>query len=379
MRCSPRLRVGIIGAGVDRGWGSEAHLPALRGLSEFELVAVANSRPASASAAAERFGIPLAFADAGEMAGHPSVDVAVVAVRAPEHDRLVRAVLAAKKHIYCEWPLGATTTEARGLAALAEEAGVRHIVGLQGYNAPRARFVAGLLADNMIGRLCAVSLVASGGPHGPTTKAAMTYTLDPAGGAHLLAVPTAHWLATLETMVGRVVSVSAEVLTVNPETVIAETGERMAVTSPDQVAVAGVLEGGALLSITAHSGVSPGAYGYQARLVGTDGTIVISPARTELGRATSRPRESFQYTEWKLLIAHQDGTSREEIGLHVRDGLPDAIPLGPPRNIASVYRELGEAIREERPARPDFHTAVRFHELVDAIALASSTGTRQLV
>jgi predicted dehydrogenase len=257
-------------------------------LSEFEVVAVATSRQATADAAAERFGIPLAFGDADEMVRHPTVDVAVVAVRAPEHDRLVRSVLAAKKHLYCEWPLGASTGEARALAALAEQSGVRHIVGLQGYNTPRARLVAGLLADGVIGRLCAVSLVASGGSHGPTTKEALAYTLDPAGGVTLLSVATTHWLATLETMVGRLVSVSAEVLTVNRETLIAETGQRRPVSSPDQLVVAGVLESGALLGVVAHSGVSPGAYGYEARLVGTDGTILISPARTEPGRATSR-------------------------------------------------------------------------------------------
>ena len=48
----PRLRVGMIGAGVEPGWGPEAHLPALRGLDEFELVAVATSRQETADAAA---------------------------------------------------------------------------------------------------------------------------------------------------------------------------------------------------------------------------------------------------------------------------------------------------------------------------------------
>ena len=379
MSSSARLRVGMIGASVERGWGPEAHLPALRGLDEFELVAVATSRQETANAAAERFGVPLAFGDADEMVRHPDVDVAVVTVRAPEHDKLVRSALEAKKHVYCEWPLGVNTAEARSLAELADASGVRHIVGLQGYNTPRARLVAGLLADGIVGRLCAVSLVASGGPHGPTTKQAMTYTLDPAGGATLLSVPTMHWLATMETLVGRLTSVTAEVLTVNRETVISETGEHRPVTSPDQLAIAGSLENGALFSLVAHSGVSPGAYGYEARLVGTEATIVITPGRLETARAATRPRESFQYTEWKLLVANQDGTTREMTALHELDGLPAEIPLGPPRNIANVYRELGLAIRSGRPARPDFHTAVRFHELSDAIGRASATGSRQLV
>src|SRR5262249_40379488 len=103
------LRAGIVGLNPHRGWGSMAHLPALRALPEFEVVAVCTSRQETASEAARHFGIPLAFADPAAMARHPNVDLVVVCVRVPEHDTLVQAALDAGKHVYCEWPLAATT------------------------------------------------------------------------------------------------------------------------------------------------------------------------------------------------------------------------------------------------------------------------------
>ena len=40
-----RIRVGIIGASASRGFASIAHIPALRALPQFEIVAVCTARP----------------------------------------------------------------------------------------------------------------------------------------------------------------------------------------------------------------------------------------------------------------------------------------------------------------------------------------------
>ena len=47
---STPLRVGIIGANVDYGWGSRAHIPALMKLPEFTLAAVCTTRAETAAA-----------------------------------------------------------------------------------------------------------------------------------------------------------------------------------------------------------------------------------------------------------------------------------------------------------------------------------------
>ena len=52
-----RIRVGIIGASPDRGWAAQAHIRALKSLSDdFEITALATSRRESADPAAKLFG-----------------------------------------------------------------------------------------------------------------------------------------------------------------------------------------------------------------------------------------------------------------------------------------------------------------------------------
>jgi len=145
-----RIRVGIVGASP-QSWAAAAHLPALAHLDEFPVVAVATTRQDSARAAADMLGIGHAFASANELAAHPEVDLVVASVKVPAHAAVVRAALAAGKHVYAEWPLGVDLAEASALADAAAAAGVVHAVNLQAYHAPGARFVADLLADGRIG------------------------------------------------------------------------------------------------------------------------------------------------------------------------------------------------------------------------------------
>ena len=52
MAASSKIRVGIVGASASRGFASIAHIPALRALPQFEIVAVCTARQQSAEAAA---------------------------------------------------------------------------------------------------------------------------------------------------------------------------------------------------------------------------------------------------------------------------------------------------------------------------------------
>src|SRR5258706_10158100 len=64
---SHKIRVGIIGANPDRGWAMQAHIPALKSLSDdFEITALSTSRSVSVAAAGKLFGVPLAFDNRSE-------------------------------------------------------------------------------------------------------------------------------------------------------------------------------------------------------------------------------------------------------------------------------------------------------------------------
>src|SRR2546421_9024867 len=88
-----RIRVGIIGANPDRGWGAEAHIPALQSLpDDFEITALSTSRRESADAAGKRFGVPLAFDNHNDLVNSADVDVVAITVKVPHHFELATEI-----------------------------------------------------------------------------------------------------------------------------------------------------------------------------------------------------------------------------------------------------------------------------------------------
>src|SRR5438067_2895702 len=119
-----KIRVGIVGASASRGFASIAHIPALRALPQFEIIAVCTASQQSAEASARHYGVPLAFSEPAKLARHPDVDLVTVSVKVPDHYRPVIAAIEAGKHVYCEWPLGRNTDEARTMLDAAESRGI---------------------------------------------------------------------------------------------------------------------------------------------------------------------------------------------------------------------------------------------------------------
>ena len=63
-----RVRVGLVGASAaGAGWSSVAHVPGLLAADGIELAAVCTSRPESAAAASDVYGVP-GFHDVWELA-----------------------------------------------------------------------------------------------------------------------------------------------------------------------------------------------------------------------------------------------------------------------------------------------------------------------
>lgn len=362
-----RIRVGVVGANPTRGWGTAAHLPALAALEGFEITAVATTRSETARASAEIFGVPLAFSEAGDLVAHPDVDVVAIAVKVPEHDALIRAALEEGKHVFSEWPLAVDADQAHRLAALAEEKGGAHIVGLQGYHAPGAVFVRELIDQGAIGRPLAVSVVTSGGPAGTRIPAANVYASDVSAGATVLSISTGHVLATLARAVGEPRSLSALVASVNREATVIETGETVAVSAPDQVVLVGLLDSDAVLSVAVQGGAAPSGPGFEARIVGTEATLTVRPASPG----------AIHITDWAIAIARGDRPGEDLTVPERLVPIPPSVPDGPPRNVAILYQVLAERINQGVAITPDFAAAVYQHRLIEAIQQASNTGTVQ--
>src|SRR5437667_318523 len=154
-----RFGVGIIGVSPSRGWAATAHIPALQALPNYEIRALGASNAETARAAGEAFGVDAVFTDHDQLVAHPDVDVVAVTVKVPHHRELVAAALDANKAVYCEWPLGRDLDDARAMAALADEQGVRTVAGLQARQAPAIEFVQELLSGGYVGEVLSTTMV----------------------------------------------------------------------------------------------------------------------------------------------------------------------------------------------------------------------------
>src|SRR5438552_12160900 len=202
------LGVGIIGVSPVRGWAATAHIPALRALPNYEIRALSAHSAESARAAGEVFGVSAVFSDHKQLVTQPDIDVVAVTVKVPHHRELVVAALAARKAVYCEWPLGRDLDNASAMAALAAKQRVHSVVGLQGRQAPAIEFVQDLLRDGYVGEILSTTMVGLSIP-GDAVVNANAYMLDANNGANLLTIAVGHSLDTLNYVLGEFVDLSA--------------------------------------------------------------------------------------------------------------------------------------------------------------------------
>ena len=364
-RRSKKIRVGIIGADPDRGWAKQAHIPALKSLSDdFEIMALSTTRRESADAASKLFGVPLAYDNHQELVRSPSVDVVAVTVKVPHHLELATAALEAGKAVYCEWPLGNGLREAETLAAVAKKKGVLAVAGLQARSAPSVAYVRDLIKQGYVGEVLSTTLIGSGMGWGPTVEPFNAYLNDKKNGATMLSIALGHAADALCHCLGEVRELSATMTMRRKSFTVAGTGESKPMAADDQVAVSGLLEGGAAFSIHYRGGSSRGT-NLLWEINGTEGDLQLTAAG---GQA-----QIFEMT----VRGGQGAQSSLEI-LPVPEEYRWAPPQpGPGTNVAQAYARFACDYREGTHLCPTFEDAVTRHRMLSAIETAAATGQRQ--
>jgi predicted dehydrogenase len=355
-----KIRLGLIGASVSGTWSSRSHLPAVRASADVELTAVCTTRAESAEAARRAHGARLAFDDWRKMIASSEIDAVAVVVRVPSHYEPTKAALAAGKHVYCEWPLGRTTAEAAELAALAGEKGLVTAVGLQARVNPALMHLKELVEAGWVGEMMAVhvGMIRDGVLTRPSHR---TWQRDTQLGANTLTIANGHTLDAMRFVTGDFTRLSAVVATQAKEWLDTGTNRWVEVTAPDNIAVSGRLDNGAVVS--SHVGHIPYAgSGYRMEIYGRDGTLVASG------------EDSPQLGEVALHGAKGDNTLAP-IAVPARFTLTSpGTPAGEAKNVGQMYALFARAIRDGNRRQPDFATALELHRLVDAIKEASDSG-----
>jgi len=361
-----RIRVGIIGANPDRGWAAQAHIPALKSLSDdFEITALSTSRRESADAAGRLFGVPLAFDNHQDLVNSAAVDVVAVTVKVPHHLELATAALEAGKAVYCEWPLGNGLKEAETLAALARKQGVLAVVGLQARSAPSVVYVRDLIEQGYVGEVLSTTLIGSGMGWGPTVEPYNAYLNDRKNGATMLSIALGHTADALCYCLGEVRELSATMAMRRETFTIAGTGESKPMNAEDQVGVTGLLDGGAAFSIHYRGGVSRGM-NLLWEINGTEGDLQLTAT-------------GGQAQIWEMDVRGGKGeqSSLELLPVPEQYRWTPSQGPGPSTNVAQAYARFARAYREGTHFCPTFEDAVTRHRMLDAIETAAETGQRQ--
>ncbi|MCG7505175.1 Gfo/Idh/MocA family protein [Mesorhizobium retamae] len=365
-----RLRVGIVGLQAGRSWAARAHVPALQALSDtFEIVGVANTSLSSAQAAVAEMGLSSTpFASVAELVAAPDVDIVTVTVKVPPHFDIVKAAIAAGKHVYCEWPLGNGLAEAEAMATLAREKGVLGVVGTQARLAPEIKYLRQLIADGFVGDVLSTTLVArAGAALGAgiiSEKRTYGYLLDRANGANALTIPVGHTLAALRDVLGEVAEISALLATKRPLAFAVDTQEWLPVSAPDQILVSGVMASGAPISIHYRGGPARDDNGLFWEIHGTEGDIRITGASghtqmVQLSLQGARGEDKV-FRPLEVPASHRAGWPREV----------------EPGNVARLYASMADDLQNGTRTAPSFDDAVAVHRIIAAIEKSAESGKR---
>jgi len=351
---SKPIGVGIIGASAERGWAHDAHIPAINALGQFRLAALSTSRAETAAVASSHFGVP-GFASASELVACPDVDLVVVTVKVPQHRELVQAALHGGKSVYCEWPLGNGTAEARALADLADAQGVKAFAGLQGRFNPVVQEVIRLLRDGYVGEVLSTSIVGSGAAWGGVTHSSGTYLSDIANGATMLSIPIGHTLDAICGALGEFTPAHALTAIRRRSVPVADTGQSVTPSAPDQIAAFGHFADGVVGSLHYRGGVFPGT-NLLWEINGTEGDLQVSATTGHLQMSPTRLRGAQGHAPMAEL----------PISPEFR-WVPDSLIDTPAYNVAQAYVQVAEALAGRPSQAPTFRDAVRRHEMLDAI------------
>jgi predicted dehydrogenase len=354
---SRKIRVGIIGAG---GWAKYGHIPALRTLDAFEIVAVASRTKKTAESLAAEFDIPHAFDDHHDLIADPDVDLVVILAPGPEHARLSKAAIEGGKDVCSEWPLTTSTVESEELLALAEAKGVRHVIGLQRRFAPSARYARDLVQHGYVGKIRGVRMSVGVDAFPARMSERHAWTIDTANFTHVLSIYGGHFGDLLFHTVGFPAQLTVVVKNQFPSVTIEETGEKVPYASPNEVMVIGTLEGGGLFSVQLE-GAQRHRTGLQIDITGTDGVLRITNPRSfekkDDNTVTGMTEGAASFSPLPV-PAEYETLAKTHLDASVQD-------------VAYLYAAHARDRQNGTSEASDFKDAVRMHHVIDQISSSS--------
>ncbi|PSL30953.1 Gfo/Idh/MocA family protein [Chitinophaga ginsengisoli] len=360
-----KIRVGIIGVNVG-SWATIAHIPALKALPDYEITAISNRNHDKAVNVSKLYDIPFIYASNHDLINSPEVDVVVIAVKVAEHRALVTDAINAGKIVFSEWPLGLNLEETKELAELAKNKGIRTAIGLQSRAIPAVQYVKDLIKEGYVGEVLSTTLVGSGLIYTDQMEQKFAYTVDRKSGAGMIHSSFSHAMDFILDTLGEFSELNAVTANRRKTTTIIETGEVLPMTAFDQIAVAGTLKSGAVMSAHYRAGMLKGT-NFKWEITGTAGELLIT--------APGGHPSVFPLT---VHGSHGDDDMMKALEVPQKYyALPQGDLSTVAFNQAQYYAWLAKDINEGTRLASTFEDAVIRYEMVNAIEVAGETGVRQ--
>ncbi|KAL6855703.1 NAD(P)-binding protein [Trichoderma novae-zelandiae] len=365
------IKVGIIGLGATGpalgpgAWAVAAHLASFVPSPNYEIVAVCNSSVESAQRSIDYHKLPSstkAYGKPEDIAADPNVDLVVVSVIVTSHHKVSKPVLLAKKQLFVEWPLGASSKEAEELARLAREANVRTIVGTQFRADPALRKVKELVDGGAIGKVTSTQVQYSPalGPPDMWMDSA-PYYLDFKTGGNEFHISFGHLLEGFLHVLGDFDTVKASLSKQYPIMKLVDlsngqvTNPARPRTAPDHIFVQGVLESGAVASINYHRPGQLIGKTFRWLISGTEGEIEFTvDGQLQMGHGEREIRIKTVHDPGEARVVEWKGETPKHV---------EAVAF-PGQNTAYLW----EAFARGGEGVADFEDGLRVHKLLDRIA-----------
>ena len=299
-------RVGLIGCGII----GKHYAEGAGAFDSFELVACADVDRAAAAALAAEHRIEAATVE--ELIAEPAVDLVLNMTPPAAHAPILRAALAAGKHVYTEKPLAASFEEAAEIVTEAERLGLLVGCAPDTFLGSAYQTAERLIGQGRIGEpIAATATMLVGGAETWHPNADMFYK---AGGGPVLDVGP-YYLTAIAVLFGPFAAATGFASTPTPERTLAvgpRVGEVITVDVPTHVSAVLQLERGPFATLTT-SFEARGQYESGLVVHGSEGTLALPDANAFGGDLRlRRGRGAWEDVPYVSLGAHET----RGLGLH---------------------------------------------------------------
>ena len=358
-----KLGFGLIGS----GFMGRAHAIALRavgtvfdGIEAPRCIALADRDPATADAAARELGFERGIGDWRQLLHDPDIDVIDICTPNYLHYEMSRAALEAGKHVYCEKPLTLDVAEAETLAALAQQSGKVHAVGLNYTTNPLIFTAREIIRSGEIGEPVAFS-----GRYFEHYMASPDVSFSwrcerKFAGAGALADLGSHLINMVHYLLGRPARLLGDVRTVIPERIELRSGKRRKVENEDIARAFMELESGIPATMEISRVATGRKCGLTFDVVGTRGSLAFDQERMNELRLYAAGQKPGRAGYTTVLAGPEHGDYARFCpapghGLGIND-----------LKIIEVHR-LIRAINGKAAFEPDFAEGLRVQRVMQAI------------